>query len=149
MERLSRSEIADAFALSEARGADLLVALAGANVWRGNLPAMRGDEPGSEERDDEQGETNPRALDTLLLARAIEILPPPCRSALATTYAKREDIRASQMIRDGGAEGTKVMECVERLHEIFSSLRTSDAMEQVPSWVFERENAPNGGHRSR
>jgi hypothetical protein len=148
MDRLSGSEIAGAFALSEARGADLLVALAGSNVWRGNLSAMRGDEPHSENRD-EQGELNNDVIDTLLLARAIEILPPGCRSALATTYAKREDIRASQVIRDSGFEGAKVMECVERLHEIFSSLHTSDPMEQVPSWVFERENTADGGHRPK
>jgi hypothetical protein len=147
VEKFSRKEIADAFALSHARGADLLVAIAGAHVWRGDLSAMRDDVPHREDSDEEHAPPQDEAIDTLLLARAVEMLPPDCRSALTDAYAKRNSIPAGQMIRDGGIEGVSVTRCEERLTEILASLRASDAMEQVPRWVLARENAAIGGHR--
>jgi hypothetical protein len=147
MERLPRKEIADAFALSQARGANLLFALAGSHIWRGDLSAMRDDVPHRGDGDDENAQPQPEAIDTLLLARAVEMLPPSCRSALADAYAKRNPAPAGQMIRDGGIEGVNVSRCEDRLTEIFSSLRTSEAIEQVPRWVLARENGAIGGHR--
>ena len=125
----------------------MLVALAGARIWRGDLSAMRDDVPHREDGDDENAEPQPEAIDTLLLARAVEMLPPNCRSALADSYAKRNPSPMGQMIRDGGIEGVKLARCEEQLTEIFSSLRTSDAMEQVPRWVLDRENGAIGGQR--
>jgi hypothetical protein len=108
---------------------------------------MRDDVPHREDNDEENAQPQREANDTLLLARAVEMLPPHCRSALADAYAKRSPTPAGQMIRDGGIEDVNVAQCEKRLTEIFSSLRTSDAMEQVPKWVLARENGAIGGHR--
>ena len=40
--------VTEAFALSRARGAELLARLGDFNVWHGDLAAMRGDEPRGE-----------------------------------------------------------------------------------------------------
>lgn len=108
---------------------------------------MRDDDPRREDSDEENAPPERETIDTLLLARAVEMLPPDCRSALADAYAKRNTIASGQMIRDGGIAGINVARCEERLTEIFSSLQTSDAMDQVPRWVLARENGVIGGHR--
>jgi len=45
VERLLERELIEAFALSGARGAELLERLGDFNVWSGDLATMRGDEP--------------------------------------------------------------------------------------------------------
>jgi hypothetical protein len=143
MRKLSAKEIADAFALSRARGADLLVSLAGAHVWQGSLSAMRSDDPRVPESDVEDGGPNTDVIDVVLLSRAIEILSPSCRSALESTYARPA---FGSVIRDGGADGRTITKCEEHLREIVASLETSDVTEQVPKWVLARENGQNAGH---
>jgi hypothetical protein len=108
---------------------------------------MRDDSPRREDADEDDAEPEPGAMDSLLLARAVEMLPPDCRSALRYAYAKSNATPSVQMIRDGGIDGAQVAKCEERLTQIFSSLQASDATEQVPRWVLARENGPVGGHR--
>lgn len=108
---------------------------------------MRDDDPRSEEADVVDRAPNEDVLDTLLLARALELLAEPCHSALATAYAKRYEISSHQIIRDGGSDDV-TRKCEERLRDIAASLRASDTDEQVPKWVFARENGANGGHRA-
>src|SRR5687768_6693299 len=115
MKTLPATIVAEAFALSNARGADLLVRLGAFGVWRGDLSAMRGDDPPVPQTTDPAASpTTPSLVDTLVLSRAIELLPPTCRAALAAVYLEH------------GHPDANAARCEQRLLEIYDSLtRTS------------------------
>lgn len=124
MSKLSAQTIADAFALSTARGADLLAQLGDFGVWRGDLSAMRGDEP----RDPAQTETDAvpttsNFSDTLLVVRALELLQPACREALRAAHIDHRQPASSAAVVDTDPEhAQRIAACEERLVEIYESL---------------------------
>lgn len=126
MERLPERQLVEAFELSSARGAELLERLGGFNVWNGDLAAMRADEPQAPR--DENAETptqeSRNLVDTLMLARAIELLQPICRAALSSVYAHRAGAGAVATELDTSPENAKrlVTNCEKRLLEIYESL---------------------------
>jgi len=127
MTTLPPETVAEAFALSSARGADLLVRLGAFNVWRGDLATMRGDDPRATvetpEPEPEEDRMN-RLFDTLTLARAIELLQPVCRAALATVYVEHKDAAslAADLDTDARSAQSIVTRCEARLLEIYHSL---------------------------
>jgi hypothetical protein len=115
MNTLSADAIAEAFALSNARGADLLLHLGNFGVWRGDLAAMRGDDPRATDVKTESG-TAPSGADfqeTFLLAKALDLLTPECRSVLTAAYAEQ---------RSGSTADRVTRGCERRLLEIYESL---------------------------
>jgi len=134
--------VAEAFALSSARGADLLARLGDFQVWRGDLATMRGDNPRPHTTEDEPPVARPEMrafLDTLVLARAIELLQPDCRATLSAVYAERKAA--------GSPAATQpiLTNCEKRLLEIYDSLKSTAQDEtMVPEWVSEREHAAVG-----
>src|SRR4051794_6023739 len=154
MKRLSERQLFEAFALSSARGAELLERLGGFNVWTGDLAAMRKDEPGAaSDAEDELPERESCDLvDTLVLARAIELLQPICRAALASVYAHQPGAGSVATELDTTPENAErlVTTCEKRLLQIYESLmETSDESGAVPEWVSEREHVAVGGTRGR
>lgn len=156
METLPEQIVAEAFALSNARGADLLVRLGTFRVWQGDLATMRGDDPrGSNASDEAEEAASARdvLLDTLVLAKAIELLQPICRAALAAVYVERKD--SSSLAADLDTEpayAQRIMtNCEQRLLEIYDSLAKSSPADAatIPEWVLEREHAAAGGSRRR
>lgn len=154
MKTLSEQVIADAFALSNARGAELLARLGSFDVWRGDLATMRGDDPRTPDGYGENDEptVKDRALgDTLMLARAIEDLPPICRAALAAVYADRRD--PSSLAADLDTEPADaqriITSCEQRLQALYEAIanRLPAETATVPEWVSEREHAAAGGNR--
>ena len=125
MDRLPEHVLTEAFALANARGADLLVNLGHYDVWRGDLASMRGDRP----RHGTPSVEQPAAvsLDPLLIARAIETLTPHCRAVLAARYGEKPQAPP--------AEVELVTDCERRLLEIYQS--------------FEREHAATSNGRRR
>lgn len=125
---------ANAFALSSARGAELLAHLGDFNVWLGDLATMRDDDPRTVVTEDEPTAAQLRMrdfLETLVLARAIELLQPDCRAALSVVYSER---KLTESPRD--------LDCEKRLLEIYDSLKASEQDETtVPQWLSEREHA--------
>src|SRR5258706_1026498 len=86
--------IREAFALSRARGAELLTRLGDFDVWQGDLSEMRGDTPRSIPSPvvrDHSTENTHFLFDTLTMARAIERLRPLCREVLSAVYESGED----------------------------------------------------------
>jgi len=79
----------EALAISRARGAERLMRLGDFDIWRGKLAEMRGDRPLNRERLDEP-ERQARNADALLVARALDLLDPECRDAIANLYEKGE-----------------------------------------------------------
>ena len=154
MKTLPDKLVAEAFALSNARGAELLARLGEFDVWRGDLASMRGDEPRQPEADEQQDSppTLRIFLDTLVLARAIELLQPVCRAALAATYAETKDPASLAAELDTSTEYAQrmVATCERRLLEIYDALTTSEQDQtRMPEWVSEREHAAAGGSRRR
>jgi hypothetical protein len=155
MKRLPEGELVEAFALSSARGAELLERLGGFNVWSGDLAAMRNDEP--HVRRDVNAEETPELeaynlVDTLVLARAIEILQPICRAALSSIYAHRSGTGSVATELDTSPENAErlVTNCEKRLLEIYESLvQSSGDSRAVPNWVSEREHVAVSGIRRR
>jgi hypothetical protein len=150
MERLLERELVEAFALSRARGAELLERLGDFNVWNGDLATMRDDEPQGprEVKVEKTPEHESRKLvDALLLARAIELLQPTCRAALSSTYAHPADTGFTRLPED---EERLVTNCQNQLLEIYESLvQSSGESRAVPNWVSERERVAAGGTRRR
>jgi hypothetical protein len=139
MNTLPDQIVAQAFALSSARGADLLT-------------TMRGDNPRSLVTDDEPPAARPEMrafLDTIVLARAIELLQPDCRAALSVVYAERKATEPSTNLdgQPGNAQPITT-NCEKPLLEIHDSLKASAHVETtVPQWVSEREHAAAGDRR--
>ena len=149
MKRLPERGVAEAFALSNARGAELLERLGDFNVWSGDLPTMRNDEPRAPsdtvERMSERESRN--LVDTLVLARAIELLQPICRAALSSVYAHQAGTGSVATELDTSPENAEQMvtTCEKRLLQIYESLiETSDESRAVPNWVSEREHVAVG-----
>jgi hypothetical protein len=144
MKKLPEQLVSEAFALSNARGADLLARLGGFNVWRGDLATMRGDHPRGPAPDEAPEASRPTEafLDALVLARAIERLQPACRAALAAVYAEH---------RDPASLAADLSDCEQRLLEIYDALAKEPAGESpaLPQWVSELEHAGTGGSRQR
>ena len=114
MHTLPAELIAEAFALSNARGADLLVQLGNFGVWRGDLATMRGDAPRAESKSDSRSASlEVEFQEAFVLAKAIELLTPDCRSALAVAYSANGSDRSPDPVR---------RECERRLLEIYESL---------------------------
>jgi hypothetical protein len=108
---MSPQSIAEAFALSNAKGAELLAQLGRFAVWEGDLAAMRGDNPrGGFSADSDAGSAGAAFQEAFILAKALELLTPECRSALAAVYA------------DGRFGGRVPRDCEERLLQIYESL---------------------------
>jgi len=151
MKKLPAEVVAEAFALSGARGADLLARLADFGVWRGDLSAMRGDDPHEPMPAEAHDATRPIGdfFDALLLAGAIERLQPVCRAALAAVYAERKDTAAlaADLDTDSAHASRIVSNCEQHLLEIYDSLAKESA--SVPRWVSELEHAGVGGNRRR
>jgi len=155
MDRLPERELAEAFALSNARGAELLERLGDFNVWKGDLAAMRDDEPRvprdvHTEKMPEQESRN--LVDTLVLARAIELLQPICRAALSSVYAHRAGAGSVAAELDTSPENAErmVTNCEKRLLQIYETLIPGTGESRaVPNWVSEREHAAVGGTRRR
>jgi len=122
MMRLPKGVVAEAFALSSARGADLLARLGEFNVWRGDLAQMRGDEPRLAKLEENTESSVPR--DALVLAHAIELLQPACRAALSAVYAKNGDADslANELDTDPENSHRIVSNCEEQLQDIYDSL---------------------------
>ena len=154
-ERLLERELIEAFALSGARGAELLERLGDFNVWSGDLATMRGDEPRGArdvkvEKTAEQESRN--LVDTLVLARAIELLQPICRAALSSFYVHHAEPGSVAKELETSPENAErlLTNCEKRLLEIYESLaRVSDQPGAVPDWVSEREHVAVGGTRRR
>src|SRR6185369_3455319 len=125
------------------------------NVWKGDLAAMRDDEPRvprdvHTEKMPEQESRN--LVDTLTLARAIELLQPICRAALSSVYVHQAGAGAVATELDTSPENAErmVTTCEKRLLQIYESLvETSDESRVVPDWVSEREHVVAGGTRGR
>ena len=151
MKTLPENIVAEAFALSSARGADLLARLGSFKVWQGDLATMRGDHPREPAPDGEpeSAQPIPGFVDALVLARAIERLQPVCRAALAAVYAGHKDAGSLAADLDtDAAYAEKIMSnCEQRLLEIYHSLAKDSAT--VPQWVSEREHAAVSGGRRR
>jgi hypothetical protein len=151
MKKLPEHVVAEAFALSGARGADLLARLGGFSVWRGDLAAMRDDNPRGPAPDRAPEASRPMEafLDALVLARAIERLEPVCRAALAAVYEKQKDptSRAADLGTDATQAQRSVSNCEQRLLEIYDALAKESST--VPQWVSELEHAGAGGSRRR
>lgn len=151
MKKLPEGVVAEAFALSDARGADLLAQLGGFNVWQGDLATMRGDNPRGPASDDAPEASRPieAFLDALVLARAIERLQPVCRAALAAVYAEHKDPATLAVDLDTDAAHAQriVSNCEQRLLEIYDELAKESAT--VPQWVSELEHTGVGGNRRR
>lgn len=156
MKALPEQMIADAFVLSQARGADLLVHLGAFNVWRGDLATMRGDNPRAAEattQTEAVAAPNHALAETLLLARAIEVLPGICRAALSAVYADRKKPASLAVDLDTEPADAQriVSNCEQRLFDIYQSLanRTPADAATVPEWMSEREHAAGGSNRRR
>ncbi len=156
MKTLPDEVVSEAFALSRARGAELLARLGDFNVWHGDLAMMRGDEPRRGEEAVEgrhEGSTRRVFADTLVLARAIELLQPVCRAALSVAYLDRKDTASVAGELNISAEHAErlIVNCRERLLEIYESLTTDFASHEaaMPTWVAEREHAAAGSNRRR
>jgi hypothetical protein len=109
MRTLPPETVAEAFALSNSRGAELLARLGHFNVWRGDLATMRGDNPQAARS---QESTPTPSVDGLLLVRAIELLPPSCRAALSAAYAEQGKPQ----------DGQRIASCEKQLLDIYDSL---------------------------
>lgn len=145
MKTLPESIVAGAFELSSARGADLLARLGEFDVWRGDLAVMREDEPRSvrttrEPRTPER--TSPGLLDTLVLARAIELLDPMCRAALSKIYTLPSE-------RNSPSATISDVDCENRLLEIYDSLTHESADGEATVPITQREDAAGRGSRRR
>jgi hypothetical protein len=155
MKTFPEKRIAEAFALSTARGADLLARLGSFKVWQGDLATMRGDDPRQETHPNnvEAAPMTTVFVDTLVLARAIELLPPICRAALSDVYAEHKDTAsvAADLDTEPASAQRIMMNCERRLIEIFASLENTsrDDAAAVPQWVSEREQAAASGGRRR
>jgi hypothetical protein len=92
-------------------------------------------------------------FDTLVLARAIELLPPVCRAALSAVYAEHKDPAslAADLDTDPAYARKFVTNCEQRLFEIYDALATVSPHDEatVPQWVSEREHAAAGSSRRR
>lgn len=154
MKRLPDSAVAEAFALSNARGADLLARLGAFRVWHGDLATMRRDDPRTSDSDHipDVPATPSLFLDTIVLARAIELLQPICRATLASVYAERKDpaALAADLDTDAAYAQKILTNCEQRLLEIYDSLieSTTDTA-AIPQWVSKREQAAAAGGRRR
>jgi hypothetical protein len=102
MQTLSRELIAEAVALANAKGADLLVQLGNFGVWHGELATMRGDDPRTTRSNTEAASHGADFQEAFVVAKAIELLTADCRSAFAA--------------------GHMPPECMRRLGEIYESL---------------------------
>lgn len=154
MKRLPESAVAEAFALSNARGAELLARLGAFRVWHGDLATMRRDDPRTSASDDasEGPATSTVFLDTILLARAIERLQPICRVTLGAVYAERKDTAtlAADLDTDPAYAQKILTNCERRLLEIYDSLiESATDTTAMPQWVSEREQAAAAGGRRR
>jgi DNA-directed RNA polymerase specialized sigma24 family protein len=158
MKTLPPKALAEAFALSGARGADLLARLGAFRVWDGDLATMRGDDPyveapgGDAGSDDPQQEQDGIAelVDTVRLARAIELLNPIHRTALAGVYLEHKDAAAlaADLDTDSASAASFVVRCEQRLAEIYDSLSgTPGAEVTVPQWVSDRDHAGGSPRR--
>ena len=144
--------IIEAFALSRERGAALLARLGDFNVWHGDVAAMRRDSPRSD-RGDVHAKRSPVVplAQTLVMARAIELLQPDCRAVLANVYG--DDDSAGRALRSG-TEATseryaEALTCKSRLLEIYASLQGRSGEQATPDWVAEREHAASSTIRNR
>src|SRR5438552_2560411 len=142
MKTLPDEVMTEAFALSRARGAELLARLGDFSVWHGDLATMRGDEPRQDEAKVDVGHEarTPRVfVDTLILVRAIELLPTVCRAALSRAYVDRDDAAALASELDTHAEHAEriIANCRERLRDIYESLTSGSSMTDttIPEWV--------------
>jgi DNA-directed RNA polymerase specialized sigma24 family protein len=131
VKKLAEDVVAEAFALSGARGADLLARLGDFGVWRGDLATMRGDSPRGPASDGTPEAARPMAtfLDALVLARAIEGLQPLCRAALTAVYAEQKDSAslAADLDTDAAQAQRIVSNCEQRLLEIYDDPAGSTA----------------------
>src|SRR5947209_4348475 len=107
MKELPTSVVAEAFALSRERGADLLVRLGDFDVWRGDLNEMRGDSPATSQTVPDMNPSSATTnffVDTLIMSRALELLQPVCRAALAALYLDDKDSAGLARDLDTGKE---------------------------------------------
>jgi hypothetical protein len=140
---VSEDVITEAFALSRARGAALLARLGDFNVWQGDLAAMRRDSPPADPgRAPSKREPVAPLSETLLMARAIELLQPDCRTVLSRLYGGADDA-------GGKPSNDTAANCRNRLLEIYMSLQSRSGELTTPEWVAEREHAAlaHGRHR--
>jgi hypothetical protein len=145
MTTLPEHVLAEAFALSNARGADLLARLGSFNVWRGDLATMRDDNPRAPMPSSEPEDARPMRVsaDALVLAEAIERLQPRCRAALAAVYVDHKDpsaVAAALDTEPADAQRIKAG-CEQRLREIYDALE-----KESPS---DAAAVPAGGSRPR
>jgi hypothetical protein len=130
--------IIEAFALSRERGAALLARLGDFNVWHGDLGAMRRDSPRSDQADMHSKRSPAVPLgQTLVMARAIELLQPDCRAVLANVYGDDESARPalrSDMARTS-ERSAEALTCKSRLLEIYASLQGRSGEQATPDWA--------------
>jgi hypothetical protein len=156
MEKLPGPIVAEAFALSRSRGADLLVRLGDFDVWRGDLSEMRGDSPRSLQTpaDTSAAPTNTTFFfDTLIMARALELLQPVCRAALSALYLDHKDAQPLADDLDTWPEQAEklIANCEKRLLEAYVALKAAGTNAPTPEWAVERElaAAASSGQRRR
>jgi hypothetical protein len=136
MNTLNETAVAQAFALTNAKGADLLVELGQFGVWSGDLGAMRGDDPHVPAPENDQ--VVPRSADlaiALRLARAIELLTPTCRESLSALYRDKN----ARLSRVADRDRSKTLStCEQLLQELYDSLPGDSAA--LPSWAAETKS---------
>lgn len=144
--------IRQAFALSQARGVQLLSLLGSFDVWRGDLAEMRDDSPRTEEKNGPEQPTvaNGGTLaEVLLMSRAIEILDSDCRTALSKAYEVAQGMPDNKPSREDTAERERASACKRRLVELYAQLQQQTTGSSPPAWVAEREHAIIVSHGRR
>jgi hypothetical protein len=152
---VSEELIRQAFALSHARGADLLLLLGNFDVWHGDLAEMRGDSPRAEQAASAHPVITNRShlADVLLMSRAIEALDADCRTALMTLYGARDgspDAAPDRETNHDSSNHQRVSTCRSRLVAAYAELQKQTTGPATPEWVAEREHAAvsaSHGHR--
>jgi hypothetical protein len=154
--KVPEAVIREAFALSRARGAELLTRLGDFDVWRGDLSEMRGDSPRSAPggtAQDHSAERTHFLFDTLAMARAIEKLRPLCRDTLSAVYEHPKDTAnlSRELETHEGDADEIATNCEKRLVEIYAALKDGSADDPLttPDWITEREHAAAAGDRRR
>ena len=152
---VSEDLIRQAFALSHARGADLLLLLGNFDVWHGDLAEMRGDSPRVEQAASSPpvGTNRTDLADVLLMSRAIEALDADCRTVLMPLYGVRDGSPNAAPGREANHDSSnhqRVSTCRSRLVAAYGELLKHTAGPATPEWVAEREHAAvsaSHGHR--
>jgi hypothetical protein len=112
--------IAEAYAVRNRTGSDLLFSMGLFDLWRGNLAEMRGDVPQDPTPMDADAADADRFLQTLAVSRSLEYLDPRCEEVIRLTYVEgRSAQQVAEVIETTSRYAEKrVPYCTLRLFEI-------------------------------